>query len=121
MLPTLQVLRPWLRKPPPATTLEVLHWSRMAYSVFPTSHSLSRSRLSSFERLGVGLPTRPPFQFDDQLTPTACRGCWDTLMQELPISARLAMKFLRRKFLQLAAGAAALPALSPVAGAQTYP
>ncbi len=31
------------------------------------------------------------------------------------------MKFPRRKFLQLATGAAALPALSPIAGAQTYP
>jgi tripartite-type tricarboxylate transporter receptor subunit TctC len=31
------------------------------------------------------------------------------------------MKLLRRDFLHLAAGAAALPALSRVAGAQTYP
>jgi tripartite-type tricarboxylate transporter receptor subunit TctC len=31
------------------------------------------------------------------------------------------MKFPRRKFLQLAAGAAALPAISPIAIAQTYP
>ena len=31
------------------------------------------------------------------------------------------MKFPRRKFLQLAAGAAALPALPPIARAQAYP
>ena len=31
------------------------------------------------------------------------------------------MKFPRRQFLHLAAGAAALPALSPTAWAQTYP
>jgi tripartite-type tricarboxylate transporter receptor subunit TctC len=30
-------------------------------------------------------------------------------------------KFPRRKFLHLAAGAAALPAMSQIAGAQTYP
>ena len=69
----------------------------------------------------MALRTRPPFQLDDQPTPTACRGCWDTLMRELPIGARIAMKFPRRKFLQLAAGAPVLPTLSPIAGAQTYP
>ena len=31
------------------------------------------------------------------------------------------MKLPRRKFLQLAAGAAALPAMSGIAGAQVYP
>ena len=31
------------------------------------------------------------------------------------------MKFLRRKFLQLSAGAAALSAISRFAGTQTYP
>jgi tripartite-type tricarboxylate transporter receptor subunit TctC len=31
------------------------------------------------------------------------------------------MKFRRRQFLSLAAGAAAMPAVSRIAGAQTYP
>jgi hypothetical protein len=33
----------------------------------------------------------------------------------------VAMKLARRRFLRLAAGAAALPAISPIAMAQTYP
>jgi tripartite-type tricarboxylate transporter receptor subunit TctC len=37
------------------------------------------------------------------------------------ISERDTMRFPRRKFLRWAAGAAALPAISQIAGAQTYP
>src|SRR5262249_19840540 len=50
-----------------------------------------------------------------------CSGQIIAIDQSLPNSSRTTMKLPRRRFLHLAAGAAALPATSRIAWAQAYP